>query len=262
MDDFGAFCYLDVQKTGSTFISKMLRAYSIHPLLASGKHRTIEAPDKNDQFLQANTNLTVSAPTGGIYRPNCFYFNSVRNPFDYYASLYNYGCDGRGRLAVMLRKSGLGNMYDGSEPSFFAWVEYVLDPCNAANCNEMYGKTCASAVGFLTFRFLRLSVSSPGLKLDGLRTMDEACALYRDFNICSTTLRQESLSADLQRLFATELRQHVLENACDEVLEKERANISRSGVASGETLANSALAQRVIDRDRLIFDEFYPNLIN
>ena len=42
MYDFGAFCYLDVQKTGSTFIERTLKEVSILPIALSSKHASVE----------------------------------------------------------------------------------------------------------------------------------------------------------------------------------------------------------------------------
>ena len=65
MHEFETFVYLDTQKTGSSFISYVLRRHSSEKEVLHSKHQ----------------------PVGERYDPNKFYFISVRDPFDQYISL-------------------------------------------------------------------------------------------------------------------------------------------------------------------------------
>lgn len=259
MQDYGQFCYLGVQKTGSTFISRTLNEVSRLPLLPTKKRRFVESASARDLPNVLASKLTGNRRIGGIFRKDCFYFNSIRNPFDYYASLYNYGCDGRGGLAKNIRNSGFGNLYDNTSEGFLSWISFVMDPQNARYCEPEYANSCSEAVGFFTYRFLRMSFVDPLGKLKKLRNPEDAQGMYSAFNICEATIRQERLNSDLTMLLNKQLRDHVSDTAHDLISQSTKVNASVSGVVSGSFLENSVVAQRVLDRDRLIFDGFYPH---
>ncbi len=60
MHEFETFVYLDMQKTGSTFIVRLLRQFSGQQELCSKMHE----------------------PVGKFYDPSKFYFSSIRDPLN------------------------------------------------------------------------------------------------------------------------------------------------------------------------------------
>ena len=89
MDDFGRIIYLDVEKTGSTFISKFLQENMACQRVRKVKHGRI----------------------GNNFKKGSFYFISVRNPLSQYLSLYRYGCGGKGAIYESLAKSEHTQLY-------------------------------------------------------------------------------------------------------------------------------------------------------
>lgn len=257
MYDFGAFCYLDVQKTGSSFIANTLKSVSKRTVIAASKHFSVENLTLRHGRRILRDWRTYPNPRGGMYRRECFYFNSVRNPFSFYASLYNFGCDGRGTLAHRLHNAGFGDLYDATPDGFLRWTGFVLDPKNAGYLNAEYARTCAASIGFLSFRFLRLSVASPKSKLRALQTSADAQALYQRHGICRFTVRTESLGHDLSRLFQNELKDHVDVDAISQLKAAPKTNTSQCQAALGTMLQNSSQAAQVLGREALIFDNFY-----
>lgn len=258
MDDFGDFCYLDVQKTGSTFVTKVLKEVSQRPLRASVKHGVIETPFHR-QLLRVIRRPRWGAFSGGMFRDGCFYFNSVRDPFEYYPSLYNYGCDRRGGVYNRLQSQGYGHFYDGAQSSFLEWMAFILDEGNAQHVNPVYAATCAPGVGFFTYRFLALSVAAPSITLRGINTTADAEAVLERHNISRATLRNETLNADLLTLLESHLAEHVdLDRARELLTVDDRVNASVSKSANGDALRASSLAQTVRARDALLFRKFYP----
>ena len=144
MDDFGTFCYLDVQKTGSTYVGQFLRECSRIPVLMSDKHATISGNGVGNLFG------LIRKP--GCYSRDTFYFNSVRNPFKYYASLYNYGCDGRGGLYSRFQKVKRDDLYDGTREGFYGWLDHLLalDPA-APRLPGGYEEVGTNGIGLLSY---------------------------------------------------------------------------------------------------------------
>lgn len=100
MHEFETFTFLDVQKTGSTFVSHFLSEFCTEEVMKYKKHKRVE----------------------DSYDPNKFYFITVRNPLDQYISLYSHGCAGMGGLARRLRKRGHGGLYDSTWDGFRRWL--------------------------------------------------------------------------------------------------------------------------------------------
>lgn len=144
-----------------------------------------------------------------FYRESSFYFNSIRNPYAYYASLYNYGCDGWGEFYNTLKRDGLDYLYDPTEDAFFRWIEFIMDGSNARYLDRDYERSCATAVGFLTYRFLRLSVSNPYVTLSNIDTPSDAFKVYAANDICTFTIRNEQMKNDVLSLINVHLSAYV-----------------------------------------------------
>ena len=96
MDDFGRIIYLDVEKTGSTFISKFLQENMACQRVRKVKHGRI----------------------GNDFKKDSFYFISVRNPLSQYLSLYRYGCGGKGGSTNHWRKASTRNFINPTKSRF------------------------------------------------------------------------------------------------------------------------------------------------
>lgn len=245
MEDYGRFCYLDVQKTGSEFITAFLSACARKPVLLSRKH----APIRSGWPLSR-------AP--GIYRKRTFYFNSVRHPFNYYPSLYNYGCDGRGGLHLNLSRAGRADLYGGTERDFFRWLDHVLDTANAADLAERYDEVAQTGLGFLSFRFLRLSLVDPLRHLAGARTMDDLHALHARRNICAFTIRTETMEEDLLTLVRDKLPDALDPDKARAFLDGRRVNASKAAVADRAMLERYPALDVLRRRESLVLGLFYP----
>lgn len=269
MLDFGTFCYLDVEKTGSSFISQILKKVSTQSLLMSCQHGFIRHLENDRPFESLlYKNLPPSLITsqlfferyrkrfGGRYRENCFYFNSIRNPLNYYVSLYNFGCDGNGGIAAMLHHHGFGYLYERTEGNFLRWVDFMTDERNARYIDRMYDKTCAHCVGFLTYRFLRLSLVNPLDKLSSIDSISDIQTLYERESICNFTIKNENLNNDLLFLFKNHLNKFVRSDAGYE-LNRGRVNSSQSNIATVDLLKSSDMAENVFNREAFVFSNFY-----
>jgi hypothetical protein len=135
MLDFHTFCYLENQKTGSSFVEAFLRAFSRESIKAYVKHQPAPAREAGK-----------------------FYFLNVRNPLDTYLSLFNFGRDGRGELHRRAQRLGFGDLYDprrGSE-AFDLWLHSLLDPSVVGRIYSGYRPVLEQA-GLMSMRFLLLA---------------------------------------------------------------------------------------------------------
>jgi len=247
MHDFGDIVYLDVQKTGSTFISAFLSEACKTPEQRCVKHGRI----KDD------------------YRPEAFYFISTRHPIRQYKSLYRYGVDQKGQLFGALRDAGQQGFYERNDSEGLnAFIRYVLNPDNAAMVGEGYEKTCRyHDVGFFTHRHLMLSLprASQLLHRGGLSALNPFQAkpdlrkVYPGQRIFSFCIRQERLEDDLTKLYR-EIKPQAFDQdkAAAFLAGEQRINTSsRSEKAVHELDAESlALIRR---KEALLIDEFYAD---
>lgn len=238
MDDFGFVVFMDVQKTGSTFISQVLK-----DVLGSDASRGLV---KHGRVRKR--------------REDTLYFASVRHPFETWHSLFRYGCDRKGSLARRLRQQGLGHLYEPSGEGFARWLDFVLDEANAPLLKEGYDKVRADLFGFQTFRFLVLSLANPVQRLAGVQTVEELDALYEGQAITSFVVRNEHMSEDLMRLFREHLADQVdLDKAAAVLDSAPRINVSKT-----DRLAAS-LAPPVLERMRrkedFLLRRFYPDSV-
>jgi hypothetical protein len=183
MDDFGDVVYLDVEKTGSSFVSKFL----------------------NDNMKHERNSLIKHGRIGADFRIDAFYFISVRNPLDQYLSLYRYGCKGKGAIYESLSKSGYAALYQPDLLSFQKWLEFVLTPKNAGHLGADYKTVDTTLMGLQTFRFLVLSFQHAILKLKSIHDYESLGDLYDREKIHSEVVCNERLREDMEALVASHL---------------------------------------------------------
>ncbi|MEJ8570219.1 hypothetical protein [Microbaculum marinum] len=195
MHDFGEFCYLDLQKTGSSFVSDFLRRHVRLPELHFRKHKPYR-PRK----------------LGGGDRG--LMFISVRDPLDQYLSLYFHGVGGKGGLRNRLGRTlpdHASGLYSGSPAAFEDWVRFVLAPENAMYIGADYEKAPARIIGLQTFRFVRLAVRRPDRNLARIGRREDLNLVYETASLPFVVLRTESLNCDLAQLCRGRLAPFLIE---------------------------------------------------
>lgn len=135
MHDFGAFVYLDLHKTGSTYVSNFLTSCCLLPELRFVKHESVKLD----------------------YRPESFYFITIRHPLEMWSSLYRYGLERKGFVYLRISEAGLTSCYE----SFDKFVAFCLQPKNALHLGEGYNFEISEQLGFMSFRYLALSLHKP-----------------------------------------------------------------------------------------------------
>jgi hypothetical protein len=198
--------YLQMQKTGSTYVERLLVQHAGG--IQHGKHQRIPA------------NFEIG---------NRLIVGSVRNPWEWYLSLWSYGCAGKGSLrnrlthrlslrhhgakvqpAAML--SGIFHQLRGSperweavyrsvaDPQAFReWLKMILDPAARGLLGYGYaGSPISSGAGLYSYRLAQLySKNLNALKAIELSEPERLPDYFRDGLALDAVIRLEQLEADL-----------------------------------------------------------------
>jgi len=241
MYEFDTFVYLDMQKTGSSFVAGMLKRFC------------------SDREIRRDQHEGLSAD----YDPSKFYFISVRDPLDQYLSLYSFGCQDMGRLFNTLNKKGLGNLYDGTWNGFRAWLRFVLAPGNASALSEDYAGCgdgrLSKLVGFQSYRVLSLAIPNANEVLSQCSDRSEIVAQYRAKSVVNFTIRYENFREDLAELLTTKLKDQVsdIEEALNFVRnEKPRNQSDRIDRYETQPSLGPRLKELLRDREWFMHEEF------
>lgn len=202
------FVYLQLQKTACTHIAQLLATHGTGGQI--GKHNAL-----SPQLLASRRKI----------------IGSVRNPWDWYVSLWAFGCGRKGglhervtrRIDAEARYSpsqwlrAAGGLFDRhtrewrevyADPNdsalFQRWLELMFDPRRAAELGEGYATSSLSRfAGFLVYRYLRLFSRDPARLFDGSLTGHDALARYAESsNVLNFVIRYENLEPDLLETLA------------------------------------------------------------
>lgn len=135
MIEYEQLAYMDLQKTGSTFVRQFLKQCCTDKLVRLKPHG-------------------VAGPN---FNPNCYYFITIRDTRALYSSLYRYGLTKKGGFFNKMSKARKLDQYK----SFETFVRYCLDEKNAHLFGSEYDEEIGKHIGFMSYRFLRLSLKSP-----------------------------------------------------------------------------------------------------
>lgn len=203
------FIYLQLQKTACTHIAK------IFDKATDG----FQTPAKHNYL------------TGRV--PEKLIIGSIRNPWDWYVSLWAYGCSNRGGLWQRLNQRGMSirqlysylrkhdfmslraeitkdigqwqylysNVYN---PHLFrAWLRKILRKENHVYLGEMYHKSSISSFsGFLTFRYSYMYLQDffNGENFRKIKNLRQLIQFDRTHNLLDYVIRTENLEDDVIRI--------------------------------------------------------------
>ena len=251
MIEYKNFIYLDVYKTGSSHVVDLLKKIVPEEPVRMKRHSSL-------------TNLRPLTWTGGK-----LVFSTVRNPWDWYVSLWAYGCAKKGavyqNIADTLSRAETAALYNPEDPkaSFRLWTEAVCDPdfLNRTIQQDLPDSGMARIVGFYTYRFMRVTTPFPSflLKKWNIGSVDAAIRYQRKWAFYSVMLRNETLNDDLIAF----IRQHrercgFVENAEQIVLEKAEKpkNRSKRAFDTYQDYYDPDLVDLVARRERFFLELF------
>lgn len=236
MFNFGnKLVYLDVQKTGSSYVREFLKACCTLPLKRHDHHGRI----RND------------------YQPEAYHFISVRHPLSLYVSLFRYGLNGKGELRHRLARMGHAGLYQSDEAAFERWMAFMLDVENAPLLGEGFKDTASLGIGFQTFRFLALSFVQPLKRLQTVSDYSGVVNLYEKNNIADKVIRNEALTEGLRELALHQFPQYFDLTKTNAFLGgggRRNASLNRPGDGPG---LSPALRKEFEQKERFLLDRFY-----
>ena len=176
MDDFGNVIYLDIQKTGSSFVSSVLAEILPVDRRVFKKHNRMERrPDPEDVVL-----------------------TTVRNPVSQWVSLYQFGVAKRGPVRKSIESFGADSiLYDGSLNDFQLWLSFCLDCNNAKTLPGNYAEGAPHLIGYQTFRYLRLNLAVRPRRMRHFKKKENLTRFVLDNLEGAHVLRTENLREDL-----------------------------------------------------------------
>jgi hypothetical protein len=241
MHEFESFVYLDIEKTGTGFISTLLKKYSSEKEIRRDHH----------------------ARMGPDFDPSKFYFISVRHPLDAYLSSYSFGCLERGRLRTQLESKGYDHFYDRTTKGFNTWLRFVLNPDNVDIVGGGFGHKrygyISGLIGYQTFTYLHLALPDAAPVLAGCRSKDDLRQAHAELKLPKFTVRYESFADDLKALLSGPLRHAIgdLDGAVEFIDSGYRVNASKrvdKEAPNFEIRGN--LAERLREREWFLYELF------
>lgn len=255
--------FLQLQKTGSTHIAKLL-----DHLLKGRPH--------------AGHHDRLPGGWDSCGRP---IIGSVRNPWDWYISLWAYGCDGKGSLykrmtgrsfrgywlrsyplsglysvvvSLPIKRSVWRHCYSDVENSglFRKWLHQMFDPANRQLLGERYGfSSICRFAGLYTHRYIHLFSKHVGeIYRNGVNSIDELKWFDRRSNILNAAIRMESLEIDLISIFE-EIGISLDERQIQYIHSAGRTNTSsRKGIVA--SYYNRETAALVGEKERFIVEKY------
>lgn len=191
MIEYNEFIYLDVYRTGSTHVFRLFDEVVNHKPVKAFRHAS----------------LTKGRPLGTTGGKTVF--ATVRNPWDWYVSLWAYGSDGksaiRRHLDPHMGESDMAALYDKDDPkaSFSRWLRMMHDPAelNRVMKEHLPESGLAPVIGLYTYRFLRVTTRWPRLLLRKplVTGSDSAVKHLSRFGAYDVLMRNETLTEDLVR---------------------------------------------------------------
>lgn len=263
--------YLQLQKTACTHIARLLdRTVGGSPGTPRTKHFRLP-PELRGSFV----------------------VGSVRNPYEWYVSLWAHGCKGGGtphgmhtsryhfrhrfrywwalptmRPRDLLR--GLAHelfltpvtewrkLYaDAYDPRLFRrWLKMVLDPNRRYDIGESYGESCVwPCAGFFTYRYLRLFSNDISWLYQSRKITDKEALKEYDakYNQLDRVIRVEHLDKDLLDTLRC-AGYDVTESIVREVVNASKTNASDHSPA--QSYYDTETARLVAEREALIIDKY------
>lgn len=251
MIEYQRFIYLDVYRTGSSHMLKLLAEVTGEKPLRFHRHAALT---KGRRFGFAAGKLV---------------FTTVRNPWDWYVSLWAHGADGKSAirryLDARLKPAEIARLYDQKDPaaSFRRWLLAMHDPAFLDRIMEEHlpESGLAPVIGLYSYRFLRVTTRFPRLLLRGplIREPADAALHLARLKAYSRVLRTETLDRDFADLVheqgeALGFRADAAERIA--AAARLHANASTRQLASYRDYYDAASAQLVAARDPLFLSEF------
>jgi hypothetical protein len=252
MIEYKKFIYLDVYKTGSTHINFLL------------KKIVKEKPVR----VKRHSSITKGRPFTG--KGGKLVFATVRNPWDWYVSMWAYGHTVENPLYEHIKKAfgqeKLNELYEMDNPSvaFPKWLRAMHDQeflAKALKGHRLPSSGLMPFMGFYTYRFMRVTMPYPEifLRKPFINSMDSAVAAHRRWKMYDVLMRSETLDQEFADFAAKHGPELGFSDRAVDVIEKQsdkHRNVSKRTLDSYRDYYTDELRDLVASRDRFFIDLF------
>jgi len=239
--------FLQLQKTGCTHITKLLS--SMLGGHVATKHSRLPQWLENDRR---------------------YILGSIRNPWDWYISLWAYGCSGEGALYHRLTKPWIADQHNEiaklwrplyANPNdsnlFRQWLHLMMDINRSSELGESYVDTRINQfTGFYSFRYLSIFCTNTAHLFtqnapENLQALQRFDAQYNRLKFC---VRNEHLETDLiHALSQCELG--LSDNFAAQIRSAEKTNVSLRQRSLTHYYDESCV-NLVAEKDQFIIDKY------
>lgn len=245
------------------FVSKDLVFMELHKTGSSHIRRTLK------ELLDGEIVGHHNRAPRKLFAENRKFIGSVRNPWDWYVSLWAYGCDKKGAIfdnVTLAKESGPANSQQDwvktyadvdDKEAFRQWLHMMHDEQNFPTIESNYAQFPLSRVaGLFSFRYLSLFCTKVrgAKKLRSLSIDDEIKNYEAEFCFIDRFIHLESLEADLFRVLE-DFAGGVSDKTKSEVLSRKKSNAS-SRIHGAEYYYDQKSADLIAAREKLIIDKF------
>ena len=188
----GNLIYLDLHKTGS---STLVRFFKDEVVGETQRWRWKHEPPRDVEKHESD-----------------LWVMSVRNPLDYYVSLWAFGSKSQKGVYRAMDPSKRGTVYGNNEPETFRrWLSAVLDASNlaldpshepATHTGRNMHQAARAGIGLFSLRYLILSTSAPTLRNPRARVTKatDLRSFLEEHSRVDSYIRLENLHEDLSRV--------------------------------------------------------------
>lgn len=218
------------------------------------------------------------------------FLGSIRDPWEWYISLWAYGCDNKGAVFSLVTKSSNFNKFRGVDwkhipyaafhallaglyknpekwkrtykdvndaSAFREWLYMMHDKKYWYDFGEGYGASSLSGIaGLLTYRYIKLFCSKKGESgnMNALSTFDSLANYEKENCFIDYFIRNESLESDLFKALELSGVEISRENKA-EIMSSPRTNTS-SRKNGPDYYYDSESENLIFERERIIVEKF------
>lgn len=260
------FIYFELQKTGSTHVRKVLHRVPAVQTTIIGKHNCY-----HELLKPILSDFEHKTKIGNI-----------RNPWDWYVSLWAYGCMGKGGLHQRLttypklttrfglktiaknlfyynklyqRKDIWLKLYSDKDNTkyFKNWLKLVLEEDGIGLRENYKNSSIASEIGLFTFRYLKLFTHGGEDKIRDLKTYKEVSRHEKNQNFIDIIFHNESLNQELiEKAPEIGLKRSTVKGVISELDAKTNTSIRKDY----RHYYDSETTELVHKKDKLIIDKY------
>jgi|EndMetStandDraft_4_1072995.scaffolds.fasta_scaffold59317_3 hypothetical protein len=253
MIEYEKFIYLDMYKTGSTYIVQLLNKLVADKPVRSFRH----AP------------LTKGRPF--FWKRGKLAFATVRNPWDWYVSMWAYSIEQPNVLFFrdvrsVLGEEGSKKLFDPENPkeSFALWLKSLNNPefLRKVMVGHPYSRSSVNSfLGFYSYRFIRVTTPHPAFFLHRwyMWNMDRAIAHQKRWALYDRVFKSESLTDDFSEFVLENQERCGFKSNAKGILKRlapTPKNTSNRTLNSYRDYYTDELRDLVAKRDRLLIELF------